>query len=90
MFLIPWWLSNILLLTTCVLSAIQHVLLRRPNPVTNLQFFMMGFTLLMILIIAWNRTRNPWLSLAAFLIAVGCLGLMIRQQRMMPPTKSFE
>jgi hypothetical protein len=87
MFFIPAWISNILLLVTCYLSGYQHVQLKRPNPVTNLQFFVMVFSLLMMVMVTLYNRENPWLSLAFFLIAVGCLGLMIRQNRMLPPTR---
>jgi hypothetical protein len=90
MFLIPTWITNVLLLIVCYLSGFQHFRLRRPNPVTNLQFFMMAFSLLMVLIVTLYNRENPWLSLAFFLMAVGCLGLMIRQLRMMPPMRPIE
>ncbi|MDR3530427.1 MAG: hypothetical protein P4L90_07745 [Rhodopila sp.] len=90
MFFIPAWTSNILLLITCYLSGFQHVQLRRPNPITNIQFFMMGFSLLMILIITLYNRQSPWLSLAFFLIAAGSLGFVIRQHRMLPPMRRFE
>jgi hypothetical protein len=90
MFFIPAWISNVLFLVTCYLSGFQHVQLRRQNPITNIQFFMMGFSLLMILIVALYNRESPWLSLVFFLIAVGSLGLMIRQHRMLPPMKPIE
>jgi hypothetical protein len=90
MFFVPAWISNILLLITCYLSGFQHVQMKRPNPVTNIQFVMMVFSLLMILIIAFYNRENPWLSLAFFLIAVGSFALTIRQHRMLPPRKPFE
>jgi Ca2+/Na+ antiporter len=90
MFFIPIWVSNVLLLIACVLSGIQHMLLRRPNPVTNIQFFMMIFTMVMVLVVALYNKESPWLSLGFFLTAVGSLALVIRQQRMMPPSKPFE
>ncbi|HEY0185543.1 MAG TPA: hypothetical protein VGC09_22300 [Rhodopila sp.] len=89
MFFIPAWISNILLLITCYLSGFQHVQLRRPNPVTNIQFFMVAFCLAMIVIIALYNRVNPWLSLVFFLTAITCLGYMIRQMRMLPPRKTI-
>lgn len=90
MIFIPAWITNVLFFVTFYLSGFQHVQLRRPNSVTNLQFFMMAFSLLMILIVALYNRTNPWLSLAFLIAAVGSLGLMIRQHRMLPPMKPFE
>ncbi len=90
MFFIPAWVSNFILLGTCWLSGFQLVQLRRPNPVTNIQFVMILFCLVMVLIIALYNRVDPWLSLAFFLIAVGSLAVMIRQHRMLPPSKLFE
>jgi hypothetical protein len=90
MFFIPAWVSNCLLLATCVLSGYQHSQLRRANPVTNIQFWMIVFAMVMIVTIATHARTNVWLSLGFFIIAVGCLGIMIRQNRMLPPNKRFE
>lgn len=89
MFFIPAWCSNVLLLITCYLSGFQHVQLKRANPVTNIQFFMMAFSLIMIWVIAVYASSDAWLSVGFFLLAVGCLALMIRQHRMLPPMKPF-
>jgi hypothetical protein len=90
MFFIPGWISSVLFLITCYLAGYQHVQLRRPNPILNLQFLMIVFSLLMILVgTVYNRT-DQWLSLAFFLIAAGGLIIMIRQHRMLPPNKNFE
>lgn len=90
MFYIPGWISNTLLLVTCYLSGYQHVQMKRPNPIMNIQFLMIIFALAMILVITLYGRTNPWLSLAFFLVAVGSLALMIRQHRMLPPNKMFE
>jgi hypothetical protein len=90
MFFIPTWLSNVLLMITIYISGFQHVQLRRKNPVANLQFVMMAFSLLMILLIALYNRESPWLSLAFFAISVLSLALMVRQFRMMPPLRSME
>ena len=90
MVFIPSWTSNILLLLTCWLSGYQLVKRGRPNPVATIQFFMVVFSLLMVLLVVfYNNKGNPWLSLVFLLIAVGSLGVMIRQHRMLP-TQSFE
>ena len=57
------------------------------NPVVNLQFGMMVFCLLMVLIVALYNRVNPWLSLVFFLISLTNLGVMIRQHRLLPPMK---
>jgi Flp pilus assembly protein TadB len=64
--------------------------MKRANPVTNIQFFMIVFCMLMVLVIVMNHITDPWWSLAFFLIAVGTLAVIIRQHRMLPPMKPFE
>jgi hypothetical protein len=66
------------------------VQLRRPNPLTIIQFWMILFCLLMAVIVTLYNRVNPWLSLVLFLIAVTSLGVIIRQHRMLPPMKRFE
>lgn len=90
MLFVPTWVTNFILLVTCWLSGYQLVQMRRPNPVTNIQFCMIVFCLLLVLIVALHNRRDPWLSLAFFLISIANLGIMIRQHRMLPPTKRFE
>ena len=48
MFFVPAWLTNIVFLLIFYLATFEHVKMRRPNPVLNLQFFMMAFSLLAI------------------------------------------
>jgi hypothetical protein len=90
MILVPAWIPNVLFLITCVLSSYQHVQLRRPNTVMNIQFLMIAFCIAMIITTALYARTNAWLSLALLLIAVGCLGFILRQHRMLPPNKMFE
>jgi hypothetical protein len=90
MVFIPVWVTNILFMITIYLSGFQHVRLRRPNPITNIQFFMIAFALVMIVIVTLYNRVNPWLSLAFFVTSVVSLGMMIRQHRMLPPMKIFE
>jgi len=90
MVFIPVWVTNILFMITIYLSGFQHVRLRRPNPITNIQFFMIAFALVMIVIVTLYNRVNPWLSLALFVTSVVSLGMMIRQHRMLPPMKIFE
>jgi hypothetical protein len=90
MVFIPTWITNILFLITVYLSGFQHLQLRRPNPVTNIQFFIMAFSVAMIVIVAVYNRVNPWLSLAFLITSVANLGVVIRQHRMLPPTKMFE
>ena len=88
MFFIPVWVSNVILLVTCVMSALQHVRLKRENPITNIQFFMMFFTMAMIWIVA-VYDDGVWISLGFFLMSAVCLIVMLREQRKMPPLKLF-
>ena len=90
MVFIPLWITNILLLITCWLAGFQLVKMQRPNPVTNIQFVMIVFCMLLVLVIVMNRITDPWLSFGVFVIAASCLGTMIRQHRMLPPSKPFE
>jgi Ca2+/Na+ antiporter len=89
-FYISPYITNVIFIVTVYLSGFQHVQLRRPNPFTNIQFIMMAFCLVMVLVVAFYNRVSPWLSLAFFLIAVGCLAYMYRQLRMLPPMRSFE
>lgn len=90
MFFVPTWIINVLLLMTCWLSGFQLVQLRRLNPLTALQFWMIVFCLLMIVGVSFYNKVNPWLSLAFLLIAVANLVVMIRQHRLLPPMRRFE
>ena len=87
---IPPWIANVLFLIICYLSGFQHVQFKRLNPVMNLQFFMMAFSLTMIWVNAVYDHNMPWLSLAFLLLAVSCFALMVRQHRLLPPRKPFE
>jgi hypothetical protein len=90
MFFIPAWVSNFIFLGTCWLSGFQMVQLKRKNPVTSIQFIMILFCLVMVITVARMNRDNPWLSLTFFLIAVGCLTVMIRYHRHMPLMKPFQ
>ncbi len=90
MFFVPAWIINVLLLITCWVAGFQLLQLRRSNPLTTVQFWMIVFCLFMVLATAFNSKVNPWLSLVFFLIAVASLGVTIRQHRMLPPMKHFE
>ncbi len=88
--MIPGWIANVMFLVTCYVAGYQHVQFNRVNPVMNVQFFTMAFSLVMVVIVALYDKTDPWLSLVFLLIAVGCLGLTIRQHRLIPPRKPFE
>jgi Ca2+/Na+ antiporter len=87
MFFIPAWVTNFLLLITCWFSGFQLWRRQLPNPLTNIQFVMIVFCMMMVLAVALYNRVNPWLSLVFFLIAVATLGVMIRQYRRLPPLK---
>jgi Ca2+/Na+ antiporter len=87
MFFVPAWITNFLLLITCWVLGFQLWRRQLPNPLTNIQFVMIVFCMMMVLAVALYNRVNPWLSLVFFLIAVAALGLMIRQFRKLPPMK---
>jgi hypothetical protein len=89
-FNIPTWISNVLFLITIYLAGFQHVQLRRRNSVMNLQFMMIVFALVMMVLGALYSHVNPWLSLAFFVLAVTSLGVTYRQFRTLPPMRSIE
>jgi disulfide bond formation protein DsbB len=84
------YITNTLFMLVCIMSALQHYRHDRPNPVTNVQFAMIVFGMLMVLVVALCNDINPWLSPAFLAIAVASLIFTIRQQRMLPPRKRFE
>jgi Ca2+/Na+ antiporter len=87
MVFVPAWIPNLMLLVSCVICAIQHLQLKRANPVTNLQFVTIVFSILMMLFIAFHRRTDPWLSWGFLLIATGTLVLTLRQNRKLPPSR---
>ena len=90
MFFVSPYVTNVILMVTIVLSGIQHARLKRRNPVTNVQFGMMVFCMALVLVVALYNWTNPWLSLAFFIFAVGCLLMTLRQHRMLPPMNAIE
>ena len=90
MFFIPIWVTNVLFLAAAVLAGVQHSQMNRENPVLNIQFGVMSFAIVMMVLVTLYNYENPWVALAFFLMAIGSLLLTIRQQRMMPPRKRFE
>ena len=90
MFFISPYITNVILLVTIVLSGVQHARLKRDNPVTNVQFGMMVFCMVLMVVVALYNGINPWLSLAFFVAAVGCLMMTLRQHRMLPPMNAIE
>ncbi len=83
------YITNTVFIVTVYLSGYQHVQLKRPNPL-NLQFWMIAFCLAMMLVVAFANDDNRWLSLGFFATSIGCLALMIRMHRMLPPRQPFE
>jgi Ca2+/Na+ antiporter len=66
------------------------VQLQRPNPLVVLQFYMVLFCLLLMLLVAFYNRVNPWLSLGFFVLAVINISVILRQHRMLPPRKRIE
>jgi hypothetical protein len=90
MVFIPAWVSNILFFATFYMSGYQHYQLKRPNPITNLQFVMMVFSLGMIVAVALYNRTSPWLSDAFLLAAIASASFMYRQLRMLPPLQRID
>jgi uncharacterized protein involved in response to NO len=86
MIFIPTWITNVLLLVSCVMANFQHWRLKRENPFTNLQVGIVVFSLAMVVVVVlynlWHR--DPWVSLAFFLIAVAVFCVTFRQFRTLP------
>lgn len=89
MFMIPGWIANTVFLVTCYVSGFQHAKLARRNPILNIQFFMMAFSLVMLWLNLMYSYESPWVALGFFLLAAGSLGLMIYQFRRMPAKLPF-
>ncbi len=89
MFMSPYVINTMFLLTFYI-SIYQHVQLKRPNPVLNLQFVMMVFVLAMVVIVALYNRTDKWLSTSFLVVAAVCLAVMYRQFRYLPPRRKFE
>jgi hypothetical protein len=91
MFFIPIWIPNVLFLLSCVLSGQQHWRLNRENPFATVQFGVIVFSMIMILVVVlYTRAHpDPWMSLVFFLIAAATFVFTLRQFRMMPPRKAY-
>jgi hypothetical protein len=81
----PARISSILVLATVYFSGYRHWRLKKPNTGAILQVIMMGFALVMMLMVTLYNRVDSWLSLAFLIVAVGDLGLLIRQHRGVPP-----
>jgi len=90
MFFIPIWITNVLFLVTTVLAGFQHSQMNRENPILNIQFGVMSFSIVLMILVTLYNYENPWLALGFFLTAIGSLAITIRQNRMLPPRKRFE
>jgi hypothetical protein len=89
MFFVPAALTNILFLGVFYLSVFQHVRMREIKPTFNLQFFMAVFSLIMVLVVAFENRKDRWFSMAFLVIAVICLATMWRQMRYLPPRRQL-
>lgn len=90
MIVIPKIVTNLLFIAVVVLSGWQHVRMRRANPILNAQFGMMILGIVMMLAVIFLNTATSWTSLVFFLIAVAAMWFVWRQNRMVPPRRSFE
>jgi hypothetical protein len=86
---IPIWITNVLLLVSCVMANFQHWRLNRENPFTTLQVGIVVFSLIMVVVVDLYHIqhRDPWMALVFFLIAVAVFCVTLRQFRMLPPRK---
>jgi uncharacterized protein involved in response to NO len=92
MFYIPIWITNVLLLMSAGFAGFQHSRLNRENPFATIQFGIIVFAIVMVVVVvlATHAYPNPWMSLVFFLIAAATFWLTVRQFRMLPPRKAFE
>jgi hypothetical protein len=90
MIYIPAWITNIIFLLAFYISLWEHVKMRRPNPVTNIQFFMMVFAPVMVLVVTFNNRKIPYISLGFFAVSVICLIVIYRQWRYLPPSRQWD
>jgi hypothetical protein len=76
-----------LFIAAAAISGWQLVRIGRENPLTGMQFWLVVFCIVMMLVVNLTERRggHPWLSLAFFLAAVAILLFTIRQNRMVPP-----
>ncbi len=87
---ISYYIINPLFLLTFYMSIYQHVQLKRPNPVLNLQFFMMVFSLAMVVIVALYNRTDKWLSTSFLIVALASLAVIYRQFRYLPPKQRYD
>jgi hypothetical protein len=89
MFFVPTVVTNVLFLATFYLSVFQYVRMREIKPTFTLQFFIALFSLIMVLVVALENGKNPWLSDGFLVIAVICLATIWRQMRYLPPRRQL-
>jgi len=89
MIFIPIWITNVLLLVSCVMANFQHWRLNRENPFLTLQVGIVLFSLIMVVVVVIYNLghRDPWMSLVFFLIAVTVFSVTFRQFRTLAPRK---
>lgn len=89
MFFVPTVVTNVIFLGTFYLSVFQYVRMREIKPTFTLQFFIALFSLIMVLVVAFENGKNPWLSDGFLVIAVICLATIWRQMRYLPPRRQL-
>lgn len=90
MIYIPTGIPNAIFFVTCYLSGYQHVQMQYENPIKNIQFFMVAFSLVAIVFIATRTEVSPIESVIYFAVSVICFALIYRRLRFMPPRKPIE
>ncbi|HVZ09991.1 hypothetical protein [Rhodopila sp.] len=90
MIFIPRWLTNIVFLVAFYLCLIEHVRFRFVKKPLNTQLFLAIFCAAMVLVVTFNNHRDPWLSIAFLIVALGCLAYTWRQWRYLPPKRRYD
>jgi FtsH-binding integral membrane protein len=72
------------------LSGWQHVQIGRLNPLGGIQFWLILFCIVMMIVVNFldSRQPNPWLTVLFFVIAVATFLFALRQNRMVPPRQT--
>jgi tetrahydromethanopterin S-methyltransferase subunit E len=85
-FIIPFFIA------AAAISGWQLVRMGRDNPLTGMQFWLIIFCIVMMLVVNLTERKggHPWLSLVFFLLAVATLSFVIRQNRLVPPRRRIE
>ncbi len=79
-----------LFIAAAAVSCWQMVRIPRDNPITGMQFWVVVFCIVMMLLTIFLGRGDPWYSAGFFAVAVATLLLVLRQNRMVPPRNRIE